>query len=73
MSKVEHKASIVAEPAPTARFATKRAGSKPVKAVRGKQVSGQLKPSENFERIGKGKDVVFSGAWKPGRVLSSKP
>ena len=72
MSKVEHKTSTTAEPALTARFATKRAGSKPVKTVRGKQVATQSPPSQDFERIGKGKDVVFSGAWKPGRVLSSK-
>lgn len=72
MSKVQHKASIVSEPALPARFATKRAGSKPAKAARAKPALEQPKPSESFERIGKGKDVIFSGAWKPGRVLSSK-
>lgn len=70
MSKVQHKTSVVSEPALTARFATKRA--KPAKAAHTKPVLARAKPSENFERIGKGKDVVFSGAWKPGRVLSSK-
>ena len=72
MSKVEHKTSTASEPTLTARFATKRAGSKAAKAVRGKQVATPSTPSEHLERIGKGKDVIFSGAWKPGRVLSSK-
>ncbi len=72
MSKVEHKTSTASELTLSARFATKRAGSKAAKTVRGKQVATPAQPSQDFERIGKGKDVVFSGAWKPGRALSSK-
>ena len=72
MSNLKSKSGVASEPTPTARFATKRTASKPANVVRGKQVAGQPKPSDHFERIGKGKDVVFGGAWKPGRVLSSK-
>ena len=66
--KTEH--GVASEPAPAARFVTKRTGSKT--AAPTKLAAARAKPSESFERIAKGKDVIFSGAWKPGRVLSSK-
>ena len=72
MTSAKSKTSAASEPTPATRFATKRTGSKPAKVVRGQQVLNQSKSSESFERISKGKDVIFSGAWKPGRVLSSK-
>ena len=69
MANVKSKSAVASAITPAARFATKRTGSK---AAQIKSAVTRAKPSENFERIGKGKDVVFSGAWKPGRVLSSK-
>jgi hypothetical protein len=69
MAKNENTTGIVNESVQTARFVTKRTASNPGQPARSKQVSSV---TENFERLGKGRDVVFSGDWKPGRVLSSK-
>jgi hypothetical protein len=72
MAKTAKTERSIVKTAKTGAFVDQPRDSKPVRGKRVQSVDAQREAARAFERIAKGRDVIFSGAWKPGRVLSSK-